>query len=215
MRFASPVMSQTALRDPALPRKRPRQERSAVTVDAMIEASVRILLAEGYARLTTRRVAEVAGVSVGSLYQYFPHRRSLVAEVIRRKMEGSVAAISAAAQAAEGSPRDALAEVMGAFVASKRRGIALSLALLDAKPDVEWRDAVAEGARRAGTILAALLERLLARPLDAAEVARLAIAVSALEGAVAATAERDPAAFADPAYADTLAGLLLGALALD
>jgi AcrR family transcriptional regulator len=207
-------MSVTGLQPPLHPRKRPSQARSAVTVDAILEAAVRVLLADGYPRLTTRRVAEVAGVSVGSLYQYFPNRRSLVAEVIRRKVEEGVRCIEEAAARADGPPAEAVAAVMAAFAAEKRRGLALSVALRGPMAELEGRRALAEGARRAEAILAGLLGRLLSRPLDAAEAARLALAVAALEGAVAAAAERDPAAFSDAALGAVLARMLLGALDL-
>ena len=52
------------------PRKKPAQSRSKVTVDAIFEATIQVLLADGLQRLTTTRVAERAGVSVGTLYQY-------------------------------------------------------------------------------------------------------------------------------------------------
>ena len=207
-------MSVTGLQPPLHPRKRPSQARSAVTVDAILEAAVRVLLADGYPRLTTRRVAEVAGVSVGSLCQYFPNRRSLVAEVIRRKVEEGVRCIEEAAARADGPPAEAVAAVMAAFAAEKRRGLALSVALRGPMAELEGRRALAEGARRAEAILAGLLGRLLSRPLDAAEAARLALAVAALEGAVAAAAERDPAAFSDAALGAVLARMLLGALDL-
>jgi AcrR family transcriptional regulator len=56
------------------PRKTPVQERSTVTVEAIYEATFQVLLAVGPDRLTTTRVAERAGVSVGTLYQYFPNK---------------------------------------------------------------------------------------------------------------------------------------------
>ena len=60
------------------PRKVPRQARSRATVDAILIATGRILVNEGYEQATTNRIAEVAGVSIGSLYQYFPTLDSLV-----------------------------------------------------------------------------------------------------------------------------------------
>lgn len=59
-------------------RRTPRQARSAVTVQAIFEATIQVLLAEGVHRLTTTRVAERAGVSVGTMYQYFPHKQALL-----------------------------------------------------------------------------------------------------------------------------------------
>jgi AcrR family transcriptional regulator len=66
------------------PRKSASQERSRATVDALLEATTRVLLKEGYDRASTNRIAEVAGVSIGSLYQYFPSKEALVAAVIDR-----------------------------------------------------------------------------------------------------------------------------------
>ena len=60
------------------PRKTPVQRRSRVTVDAILEATIQVLLAEGLARLTTTRVSERAGVSVGTMYQYFPNKQALI-----------------------------------------------------------------------------------------------------------------------------------------
>ncbi len=66
------------------PRKSASQERSRATVDALLEATARVLIKEGYDRASTNRIAEVAGVSIGSLYQYFPSKEALVAAVIDR-----------------------------------------------------------------------------------------------------------------------------------
>jgi AcrR family transcriptional regulator len=69
------------------PRKLASQERSRSTVDALLEATARVLVKEGYDRASTNRIAEVAGVSIGSLYQYFPSKEALVAAVIDRHQQ--------------------------------------------------------------------------------------------------------------------------------
>jgi AcrR family transcriptional regulator len=66
------------------PRKKASQERSRATVDALIEATARILVKEGFDKASTNRIAQAAGVSVGSLYQYYPSKEALVAAVIDR-----------------------------------------------------------------------------------------------------------------------------------
>jgi AcrR family transcriptional regulator len=66
------------------PRKLPRQARSKATVDAVVTAAAQVLIVHGYEGATTARVAERAGVSVGSLYQYFPNKESLIAVLIER-----------------------------------------------------------------------------------------------------------------------------------
>lgn len=69
------------------PRKHASQERSRATVNALIEATARILVKEGFDKAGTNRIAETAGVSVGSLYQYFPNKEALVTAVAERHSE--------------------------------------------------------------------------------------------------------------------------------
>ncbi|MBS0452118.1 MAG: TetR family transcriptional regulator [Proteobacteria bacterium] len=69
------------------PRKTATQERSRATVDSLVEATARILVKEGFDKASTNRIAEVAGVSIGSLYQYFPSKESLVAAVVERHQQ--------------------------------------------------------------------------------------------------------------------------------
>jgi AcrR family transcriptional regulator len=69
------------------PRKQPSQDRSRATVAALVEATARILVRESFDKASTNRIAEEAGVSVGSLYQYFPSKEALVAAVIDRHKE--------------------------------------------------------------------------------------------------------------------------------
>lgn len=69
------------------PRKQASQRRSRQTVDTLVEATARVLTKEGYDQASTNRIAEKAGVSIGSLYQYFPSKEALVAAVIDRHNE--------------------------------------------------------------------------------------------------------------------------------
>lgn len=73
-----------AARRRATQRKVPSQVRSRAMVESIVEATTRVLLKEGYEACTTNRVAKAAGVSIGSLYQYFPHREALVVAVMER-----------------------------------------------------------------------------------------------------------------------------------
>jgi AcrR family transcriptional regulator len=69
---------------PTTPRKSASQKRSQVTVETLLDATARVLTREGYDRASTNRIAAVAGVSVGSLYQYFPNKEALVATLVAR-----------------------------------------------------------------------------------------------------------------------------------
>jgi AcrR family transcriptional regulator len=77
----------TEVRAKNLPRKQPTQARSKTMVESILRATTRILVREGYAALNTNRVAEEAGASVGSLYQYFPSKESLVAALLDRHID--------------------------------------------------------------------------------------------------------------------------------
>ncbi|WP_428633439.1 TetR/AcrR family transcriptional regulator [Sedimenticola sp.] len=71
------------------PRKIPAQARSRVTVDAIIQATAYILTEVGWEGLTTNAIAERAGVNIGSLYQYFPNKEAIIAELQRRHAEAT------------------------------------------------------------------------------------------------------------------------------
>jgi AcrR family transcriptional regulator len=68
-------------------RRQPKQRRALQTVDAVLDAVIRILKREGLRALTTNRIAEVAGVSIGSLYQYFPDKSAIFAALHQRHIE--------------------------------------------------------------------------------------------------------------------------------
>jgi AcrR family transcriptional regulator len=117
---------------PALlqPRKSPRQARSAVTVEAIFEATIQVLLAEGVSRLTTTRVAERAGVSVGTMYQYFPHKQALLFSVVERQLEMIITAMLSAAKRLVGSDVDAVATGLAvAWLDAKTADIVASRAI--------------------------------------------------------------------------------------
>jgi AcrR family transcriptional regulator len=96
------------------PRKSPRQRRSQATVETIVEAAARILETAGPDGFNTNAVARRAGVSVGSLYRYFPSKQALVAELSRRNAEAALAGLARAAERTRGRP---LAERLRAFVA--------------------------------------------------------------------------------------------------
>jgi AcrR family transcriptional regulator len=71
----------------AIPRKAPKQRRSRATVDAILTATAQVLVERGYDKATTNVIAKRAGVSIGSLYQYFPNKEALVTALCQRHSE--------------------------------------------------------------------------------------------------------------------------------
>lgn len=86
------------------PRKLPRQARAKVTVDAIVEATMQVLTRADGATPSTTHIARRAGVSVGSLYQYFPHRDALLHEVLQRQLDGVACALEQLCQRHCGDP---------------------------------------------------------------------------------------------------------------
>jgi len=84
-------------RDELRPRKQPRQSRSRETVTAILEAAARVFAQHGYAAGTTNRIAAKAGVSVGSLYEYFPNKDALLVALLEAHIAEGNAALSAVA----------------------------------------------------------------------------------------------------------------------
>ena len=112
------------------PRKTPVQTRAAVTVEAISEATIQVLLSHGGDRLTTTRVAERAGVSVGTLYQYYPNKKSLLFAVLEDHLDKVTVAVETACERARHQPlADMIRTVVEAFVDAKLSRTDISIAL--------------------------------------------------------------------------------------
>jgi len=119
------------------PRKSPVQARSSASVEAICEATIQVLLSVGKERLTTTKVAARAGVSVGTLYQYFPNKSSLLQAVLRRHMEEVTRAVEAACASQRGAELEQMANgLVDAFLAAKLRHVEASEALYYVSDDV-------------------------------------------------------------------------------
>ena len=121
-------------------RKRPSQARSRATVDAVVEAAARILGAEGWAGFTTNKVAAAAGVSIGSYYQYFPDKFSLMDAIRARHLNDCLAAVKTALAGEKPFPVFA-EELVDGIIAQHSIHPGLHRVLLDEAPSSEtYRD---------------------------------------------------------------------------
>jgi AcrR family transcriptional regulator len=112
------------------PRKTPIQARSTVTVEAISEATIQVLLSHGAERLTTTRVAQRAGVSVGTLYQYYPNKQSLLFAAMENHFNRVVAKFEVACEGACHKPlAQMIREMVEAFVDAKMERADISVAL--------------------------------------------------------------------------------------
>jgi AcrR family transcriptional regulator len=141
------------------PRKRPRQARSQATVDAIFKATIQVLLAVGQRGLTTIRVAERAGTSVGTLYQYYPNKQALLFAVLQRHVGEVGAQVQQAATAAHGKPlAEMVSAVVGAFVRAKTERIDEARALYSVAGELDSRDLAADSEAHGLAMLSAVLK---------------------------------------------------------
>jgi AcrR family transcriptional regulator len=120
------------------PRKTPVQARSAATVDAILQGAIQVLVATGKERLTTTQVALRAGVSVGTLYQYFPNKSALLQACLRRHMETVGGALEQVCEGYKGRPLLEMATALiAAYLQAKMRNIRESTTLYAVSSDID------------------------------------------------------------------------------
>lgn len=171
------------------PRKLPKQARSKVTVDAMLTATAQVLTLEGYDRTTTARIAERAGVSVGSLYQYFPNKDALIAALIAHHADlqsRSFAAIVDRVIDEDVPPPQSLVMLVDGLIGRERLDTSLHHLLNQYVPLVKQTTLVTESV---GKICAAL-ERYLRHNKKLLKVEDIPLAARVMETALEALVHR-------------------------
>jgi AcrR family transcriptional regulator len=139
-------------------RKKPRQARSQATVAAIFEATIQVLLSDGLQRLTTIRVAERAGASVGTLYQYYPHKQALLFAVLQRHLANVENAITRAAESSHHTPLATMVSaVIDALVKVKTGRLDESRALYAVTTELNSREVVRDYEKRCRIALSAML----------------------------------------------------------
>lgn len=200
-------------RKTANPRKTPEQDRSRATVEAIVEAAAHILVKYGYDAFTTNRVAERAGVSIGSLYQYFPNKDALLSELMRRHVVQIERGVEVMAELARTAP---LAEVIRTGIEENVRSHLI---------DPELHRVLSEEVPRLGSLdwKVAFVTRMEDRVRGMLEARRSETAIAdtglaayivtrTVEAVVHNAMREQPKALASGALADELTRMLLGFL---
>jgi AcrR family transcriptional regulator len=187
------------------PRKSPVQARSVVSVDAILEATIQVLLQVGKERLTTTRVAMRAGVSVGTLYQYFPNKSALLQAALKRHLDGITDAIELVCKEQEGRTlREMVSALITAFLEAKMRDAKTSVALYSVGSDVDG----AKIARQMGVRSNKAIVRMLASANEPLTVEPQLVA-SMLQGAMVGISRRILESGAAEKEYDSLRGELI------
>ena len=141
------------------PRKSPSQQRSQLTVAALLKATAHILVKEGYESASTNRIAAAAGVSIGSLYQYFPSKEALVAAVVDRHMQEMMQLLRAAVDRVREQPVEvATRELVRVMIDAHRVDPRLHRVLVEQVPRVGRLENIRAIDREAYALIRAYLE---------------------------------------------------------
>jgi AcrR family transcriptional regulator len=164
------------------PRKTPIQARSNASVDAILQATLQVLTSVGKERLTTTRVAARAGVSVGTLYQYFPNKSALLQAALRRHMDQVRTAIETVCAQHQGeSLLDMGTALIFAFLAAKMQSVKASAALYAVSSDIDGTAIAKAAGHRSRRAIVELFATAREPPTKDPELIATAV-VSALNG---------------------------------
>lgn len=192
------------------PRKVPSQARSREMVETILDATARVLMKSGFAKTTTNKVAEQAGVSVGSLYQYFPSREALVAAVARRHADRLKGALEAElGKSAQLSLRTAIESLMQAVATAHSIAPALNRVLAEELPRLGPLDWKAESWRRGIALVQGFLDlhRKEVR-VDLDDATACFVVTSLVEGALNASYRQGEGALGRPALLKELTEMI-------
>lgn len=172
------------------PRKSPRQARAVVTLDAIFEATLQLLLRDGMHRLTTTRVAERAGVSVGTMYQYFPNKQALIHALNERYLGALAGRIEATCRAQHGAPVGRMVEALiDSYWTAKTERADVTRALYRSVAEMDNAEMIGAFARRVDAATSAMLASAPDARLGDLEAVNLAL-VTVIFGTVRHAFER-------------------------
>ena len=168
------------------PRKSPVQARSMASVEAILDATIQVLLSVGKDRLTTTRVAQRAGVSVGTLYQYFPNKSALLKAVLERHLDAVVEAVEQVCREQRGAALAGMGRALvTAFMTAKMKHARSSAAMYAVSSDF---DGAKIRQRMSMRVNKAIVSLLLSAPTPFERDVQ--VAASVLQGALAGVSQR-------------------------
>ncbi len=207
---------------PAL-RRQPTQERALQTIETIFGATAQIVEQQGEAAVTTNRIAEVAGFSIGTLYQYFPSKEAILLAMVERernRVQKQIQELLDAAVAERREVRAVLREMVGLLVAAFGTGRSLAGRQM---VRLGWRidrhdsitAALREGAERNALALSRLVEEGGDASVRLPTPAMMFVATRAVMGAIRSAALENSPLLGTPAFEDELVRMVWGLLRAD
>lgn len=195
---------------PTKARKHATQERSRATVEALLAATARVLVRDGYDRASTNKIAVAAGVSIGSLYQYFPSKEALVAAVQDRHVEEMLAEVRATMTEAVQRPLpEAARALVRVMIAAHAVSPKLHRVLVEQIPRVRGLEQIERVGQEALTMTRAYLDAHSAS-LDVKDLEMAAfIVVTCVEALTHAAVLYRPALLGDELFVDEVTAVVL------
>jgi AcrR family transcriptional regulator len=186
------------------PRRKPKQARAQQTIEVVLDGAARVLRKRGYAAATTNRIAAAAGVSVGTVYEYFAGKDAVFEALIQREIGVLVQAFQARGLGGEARLEDELSGLIVAGMQAMRHGPEL-YRVLEAVPGAAFRRHLA-GARE---IVVGLVRQLLEMHRDEIRVTDLDLAAFVVTSAVEGVGANAESAVFDEGLARELVSLVV------
>lgn len=175
------------------PRRKPKQARAQDTVEVIFEATAQILRRKGRAALNTNYIAECAGISVGTLYQYFPDKESILVAIARRELEADHAAVMKAISEPVDAAVDRVRLAIRALIARFRRSREVRRIAIEALISEGHGDELATSVQKAAQMIGDNEDRFLPGRTDAVSATSLFVITRAISGVLrSASQEQSP-----------------------
>lgn len=197
-------------------RRAPQQDRAIATVDAIVEATAQLLVEEGFHKTSTNRIAERAGVSVGSLYQYFKNKEAIVAALVERFADEQFQFLAERlSEIATVDIEEGIRQLVDALLEAKALNPELNKVLFEQLPPVEQIDVLRDWTDRAVTVVSAALEmRRDEISIENTEIAAYVL-INACHGIIHNTVINRPGLLVDESLADETTRMIVGYLRAD
>jgi AcrR family transcriptional regulator len=196
-------------------RRMPTQERAQRTIETLFDATLQLVEQEGEAGLTTNRIAEKAGFSVGTLYQYFPTKEALLLALIHRERRLAMAEIETLLERAiqeRAHPRDTLRAMVRVLIRSFGCGPRLRRAMVKLAWRMDHHENITQALRESAERNAMAMARADHPELRAPTPAMMFVATRAVMGAIRSASLEDSPLLGSPEFEDELVGMLWGML---